>query len=350
MPDDDLDDEERGDIGTSRDAAFNEKLREASVASEKSSTRAAPPYASAPPSYSSVVSARSTPPAPVQHSADEDAGSDLGARSVTSDAHDDASSPSTYYDRTPSLSRGSASVSSRTAISNSSRSSSAESSGDDEEASAHIARHPDTDIFERYAHLFDRDNLPQGTVGACAIDASGRLAVATSTGGKTNKNAGRIGDTPSVGAGFWAERFVLEPSAKASLASGNTTGTRCSWSDLFCCLAPRRQLQNDEEVEDAAEESRGLALSGTGDGDYFLRTAFASLVSHRMRFLGEEASVAGRKAIDELNKAGGVGGAIVLDAKGNVTFPMNSATMNRGFISSASPNPKVALFAGEELS
>ena len=86
------------------------------------------------------------------------------------------------------------------------------------------------------------------------------------------------------------------------------------------------------------------------DTIFLLVVSFASLVAHRMRFLGEDSVTAGKRAIDELGKHGGVGGSIVLDHDGNVSFPMNSTTMNRGYISSLDgEKARVALFPGEEL-
>lgn len=85
--------------------------------------------------------------------------------------------------------------------------------------------------------IFDTDSLPKGTVGAVALDAAGCIAVLTSTGGKTNKLVGRIGDTPHMGAGFWAEEW-------------NSRGF------LPCAI---RALVHGRP--------RAVGISGTGDGD-----------------------------------------------------------------------------------
>lgn len=212
----------------------------------------------------------------------------------------------------------------------------------------------------------DLDCLPKGTVGAVALDRSGRLACATSTGGKTNKLKGRIGDTPSIGSGFWAEVWKSDQMNISSSSSSRISAHQDSDQDqdsdfcsrLFSCFSsnPRETQIEDEELANVNKPVtrpptftglEGVAVSGTGDGDYFLRISFASLVAHRMRLRGETSEVAGKKAIEELTQVGGkgTGGAIILDLKGKVSFPMNSATMNRGFISSESGAvPRVAIF------
>lgn len=230
--------------------------------------------------------------------------------------------------------------------------------------------------------------LPAGTVGAVALDENGHLAVATSTGGITNKLPGRIGDTPTPGAGFWSEYWRIDsapaPRKKMTLPSPIETvekenkrpldGTNrscpppCEW--IRWIFGSRAQAQEQQDEEDAIEQAnnktpvkaskklasttmsiskdfRGVAVSGTGTGDYFLRSSFASLLVHRMRFLGEGVDVAGRKAVAELGEIGGVGGAICIDEGGRVSFPMNSATMNRGFITE-DIGPKVAIYSNEE--
>lgn len=212
----------------------------------------------------------------------------------------------------------------------------------------------------------DLECLPQGTVGAVALDRSGRLACATSTGGKTNKLKGRIGDTPSIGSGFWAEVWKSDQ-MKISFSSSSKDSDHqdldqdqnsnfCSRL-LSCFTSNSRDTQIEDEELGNVKKSvtrppspnglEGVAVSGTGDGDYFLRSSFASLVAHRMRLRGETSEVAGKKAVEELTQVGGkgTGGSIILDMKGGVSFPMNSATMNRGFISSASGAvARVAIF------
>ena len=87
------------------------------------------------------------------------------------------------------------------------------------------------------------DLMPKGTVGAVALDAYGSISVVTSTGGKTNKLVGRIGDTPSMGSGFWAEEWTVKKSYLA-----RTLGSLLG-------------LKSD------GMQKRGVGVSGTGDGD-----------------------------------------------------------------------------------
>lgn len=180
--------------------------------------------------------------------------------------------------------------------------------------------------------------LSQGTVGCVCLDQWGNLAVATSTGGKTNKLPGRIGDTPTLGAGFWAEawdvnvpRAVVTPEdvfhAKAGdgCMDGFVTGTMASVND-FCgdlrdrfrsCLVSRPQSQSPEPPPYSPRASsahsnepgqapatptgvkhscqgliedpnwtcarKAIAISGTGDGDSFLRLAAARSVASLSR-------------------------------------------------------------------
>jgi len=138
-----------------------------------------------------------------------------------------------------------------------------------------------------------------GTVGALALDAEGKLAAGTSTGGMTNKRYGRVGDSPVIGAGTWADE--------------------------------------------------GCAVSGTGWGEYYLRTAAAHEICARVRLAGASAAQAGREVINGMIPAlGGDGGAIVLTAKGEVGLPFNTEGMYRGWIG-ADGVPHVAIFDDEAL-
>ena len=122
-----------------------------------------------------------------------------------------------------------------------------------------------------------------GTVGAVALDAAGQVAAATSTGGMTNKRYGRVGDSPLIGAGTWA--------------------------DDLC------------------------AVSATGHGEYFIRLAVAHDVSARMRYTGARLADAANAVIHErLQNAGGDGGIIALDRHGNAALTFNTAGMYRGYI------------------
>ena len=128
-----------------------------------------------------------------------------------------------------------------------------------------------------------------GTVGAVALDAQGQLAAGTSTGGMTNKRYGRVGDSPIIGAGTWADA--------------------------------------------------GCAVSGTGWGEYYIRTAAAHEICARMRYQRQTPEQAGRSVINEMiPKMGGDGGAIVLAADGK--WPCRStprACIGAGSAPMASP-------------
>ncbi len=121
--------------------------------------------------------------------------------------------------------------------------------------------------------------LGHGTVGAVARDAQGRLAAATSTGGVLNKVPGRVGDSPLIGAGTWA----------------------------------------DERV----------AISCTGQGEFFIRAAAAADVSARMRYGGETLEQATAGALADMKRQGGDGGMIAVDAHGAVAMPFMSEGMKR---------------------
>ncbi|KAH7341655.1 asparaginase [Rhizoctonia solani] len=166
------------------------------------------------------------------------------------------------------------------------------------------------------------DQLPTGTVGAVALDANGHIACCTSTGGKTNKLVGRVGDTPSMGSGFWAE----------------------TWSE------PKRGLWAKVLRVAGWETSstRVVGVSGTGDGDYFIRGATAVTLARRMRYQGQSLKSAAQQVVDDLRQAGGMGGVIALDNLGNVAMPMNSTGMYRGVIDSKG-EPKVAIFDYDPL-
>lgn len=162
------------------------------------------------------------------------------------------------------------------------------------------------------------DQLPTGTVGAVALDARGCISCVTSTGGKTNKLVGRIGDTPSMGSGFWAEQWEVRGRL------------RRAWRKIV------------------GKRERAVGVSGTGDGDYFIRQATAVGVAHRMKFNHDSLSKASRHAVEELRRDGGIGGLIALDDEGNVAMPLNCPGMYRGVIRKDGM-PRVAIFDDEEV-
>lgn len=138
-----------------------------------------------------------------------------------------------------------------------------------------------------------------GTVGALALDAHGHLAAGTSTGGMTNKRYGRVGDSPIIGAGTWAD-------------------DRC-------------------------------AVSGTGWGEFYIRAAAAHEICARVRLSGQSIGRAGEGVINrDIPKAGGDGGAIALDAQGVAAFPFNTGGMYRGWIG-ADGVPHVAIYKDDPL-
>jgi isoaspartyl peptidase/L-asparaginase-like protein (Ntn-hydrolase superfamily) len=121
--------------------------------------------------------------------------------------------------------------------------------------------------------------LPSGTVGCVVRDGAGRLAAATSTAGVFGKLPGRVGDSPVIGAGAWADD--------------------------------------------------GVAVSCTGQGEYFLRTAAAVQVAHRMRFGGEPLQQAASAVIRAIAALGGDGGLIAVDRNGRIAMPFASDGLKR---------------------
>ena len=157
------------------------------------------------------------------------------------------------------------------------------------------------ELLAKGADAYDVD-MKYGTVGAVARDASGHLAAATSTGGVTGKRWGRVGDTPVVGAGTWAD-------------------------------------------------DRGCAVSCTGAGEYFLRVGVAHAIDARVRLLGESVGVAADAVLAEVTALGGTGGVIVAGADGSLAWRYTTPGMNRAMASGggASDGGKqmVALYGDE---
>ena len=134
-----------------------------------------------------------------------------------------------------------------------------------------------------------------GTIGVVALDANGDLAAATSTGGLTNKQFGRVGDSPVIGSGTYANNATC-------------------------------------------------AVSCTGYGEEFIRSVVAHDVSARMEYLKQDLDTAARAVVfDKLPLIDGVGGLIAVDADGNVSLPFNTEGMYRAWRTSAG-DTGVAIF------
>ncbi|KAK1771984.1 nucleophile aminohydrolase [Phialemonium atrogriseum] len=155
--------------------------------------------------------------------------------------------------------------------------------------------------------------LPQGTVGAIALDEDGVVCCATSTGGMTNKLTGRIGDTPVVGAGFWAEEWDEDGdptgTSRRGCGAGSTAWDRIeqvarragpvvalseSLKGLMtdCWPTPFAYAPMLEQPRPDLVATRSLAVSGTGNGDSFLRIAAARTVGSIARFATVPSGVA----------------------------------------------------------
>jgi beta-aspartyl-peptidase (threonine type) len=121
-----------------------------------------------------------------------------------------------------------------------------------------------------------------GTVGAAALDKHGNLAAGTSTGGITNKKFGRVGDSPIIGGGTYAKNATC-------------------------------------------------AVSATGHGEYFIRTAAAYDISAQMEYAGANLVDAASATLEKIGLLGGMGGLIAIDGHGNLALPFNTPGMYRAF-------------------
>lgn len=145
------------------------------------------------------------------------------------------------------------------------------------------------DRFERWQKILKEENektsaaSKHGTVGAVALDQFGNLAAGTSTGGMTNKKFGRLGDSPIIGAGTYAN-------------------------------------------------NKTCAVSATGWGEFFIRTVVAHDISAQVEYKKVSLSKATKEVIKKVGKLGGDGGVIAIDAKGNISLEFNSEGMYRGFV------------------
>ena len=135
-----------------------------------------------------------------------------------------------------------------------------------------------------------------GTVGAVALDSKGHVAAATSTGGMTGKRWGRVGDSPIIGAGTYAD-------------------------------------------------DRSCAVSATGAGEYFIRAGAAHEICARIRLKGEAPQVAADAVLEEIKQLGGSGGVIVLTPRGERIYAFNTSGMYRGMADKAGRS--VAIYGDE---
>jgi len=146
----------------------------------------------------------------------------------------------------------------------------------------------DYDDDNNYDYDFEREGGTLlnkfGTVGAVALDQYGNLAAGTSTGGMSNKRFGRIGDSPIIGAGTYAN-------------------------------------------------NKTCAVSATGHGEYFIRSVVAFDISALMEYKGTSLEKAANEVImKKLVELGGTGGVIAVDKEGNIAMPFNTAGMFRGYV------------------
>jgi beta-aspartyl-peptidase (threonine type) len=125
------------------------------------------------------------------------------------------------------------------------------------------------------------DDNKHGTVGCAALDRSGNLAAGTSTGGMTNKQYGRVGDSPIIGAGTYAKNATC-------------------------------------------------ALSATGHGEFFIRSVFGHNVSALMEYKGLSLKAAAAEAVRQMAGLGGTGGLVAIDRQANIAMPFNTPGMYRG--------------------
>ena len=147
--------------------------------------------------------------------------------------------------------------------------------------------------------------VPQGTVGAVAVDVEGVVCVATSTGGLTNKLTGRVGDTPTVGAGFWAEEWIEKGEMSAGWRRGPAVDLTGALRALIaeCFPTPWMYAPAPGGGVGPLVTTRSVAVSGTGNGDSFLRTAAARTVGSIARFAEDSSAGA-------LSKVTGPGGEL----------------------------------------
>ncbi|KAI4271781.1 MAG: hypothetical protein LQ337_005748 [Flavoplaca oasis] len=213
-----------------------------------------------------------------------------------------------------------------------------------------------------------KEYLPQGTVGCVVLDREGMMCVATSTGGLTNKLSGRIGDTPSIGAGFWAEEWLEGRHKQLDVQAPLVSLVPDGLNDILAgCLPGLRgyNLLAEDESHDGKRISnhvRAVAMSGTGNGDSFLRTAATRTAAAMARFQPGRSlasavqQIAGsggelqRSAGDRWGKTGeGEGGIIgieLINGRGKIVADFNCGGMFRCWIDGEG-NERVKVFKEE---
>lgn len=138
-------------------------------------------------------------------------------------------------------------------------------------------------VNQRYPAYYLTDKK-FGTVGCVALDKDGNLAAGTSTGGMTNKKYGRVGDSPIIGAGTYADK--------------------------------------------------NIGISGTGWGEFYIRTSAARTVAAKYEYQNKDVKTATQEVMSEIENMGGDGGIIALDKSGNMAMTFNTEGMYKGAITS----------------
>tara|TARA_B100001559_G_scaffold57491_1_gene46079 strand:- start:2884 stop:3843 length:960 start_codon:yes stop_codon:yes gene_type:complete len=166
----------------------------------------------------------------------------------------------------------------------------AKSIGEATEDSAYFHSEKNLKRLRKVKNKITKNHLIQdkiGTVGAVALDKSGNISAATSTGGMTNKMPGRVGDTPIIGSGTWAQNKIC-------------------------------------------------GVSSTGHGEFFIKFQVAKEVCTRIEYLNQSLEESSQDIIDELKEIGATGGLIAIDKDANVSTPFNTDGMIRGSITNKS--------------
>ncbi|HEY0385410.1 MAG TPA: isoaspartyl peptidase/L-asparaginase [Pyrinomonadaceae bacterium] len=162
-----------------------------------------------------------------------------------------------------------------------------EKAAEEEKNRATKDKKPEKSHADEFDHAY-------GTVGAVALDQEGNLAAGTSTGGTSNKKFGRVGDSPIIGAGTYAN-------------------------------------------------NRTCGISATGDGEFFIRSVVAHDISALMEYKGLSLKAAADMVIEKVDKLGGKGGVIGIDKDGNIAYSFSSEGMYRGRVG-ADAQPVIEIF------